>query len=272
MTVEPTDITRRDPSVIARLLPAARFLHDRYFRCEVDGLENIPGPSPAIYFGNHCGSTYTLEGPLLAWNLFRRFGPAHKLYFLLHDAFFMGQWATRKLVSVGAVAGSRDVARNILRGGGQFVVFPGGEYDSHKPFRDRHKISFHGHAGFIRMSLEERVPLVPFVHVGTHETLFVLSRGERIARALGLDKRMGLKVFPISLSFPFGLTAGPWFLAQPLPAKIRMKILPPCRLWQLGFTDPENPEHLQGALKYLEALLQTEMDALAAARKRVFFG
>lgn len=272
MKIDPTDVTQRDPATIARLLPTAQLLHDHYFRCEVDGLESIPESGSAIYFGNHCGSLYTIEGALLACNLFRRFGPEHRLYFLVHSAFFMGKKVSRALLSVGAVSGTREGARKILQSGGQFVVFPGGEYDSHKPFRERHKICFYGHTGFIRMALEERAPLVPFIHVGTHETLYVLSRGDRIAKALGLPKRFSLKVFPISLSFPFGLTMGPLFLAQPLPSKVKMKVLPAYRPWEHGFTDPEDPEHLQGALEYLETMMQGEMDVLAAARKRVFFG
>jgi 1-acyl-sn-glycerol-3-phosphate acyltransferase len=206
--LDPTDLDLRDPARIGQALPLLELLHDRWFRCRVDGIEHVPN-GPAILFGNHCGSTYTMEGAMLGVELLRRRGLEHPLYFLAHRAFYGLPGVGRWLVEVGAVLADRQVATRILRRGGQFVVFPGGDRDSHKPFRDRHRVDFHGHAGFIRMSLAERVPLVPFAHVGTHETLFVLARGDRLARALRLDRLTGLNVFPLILSFPFGLSLGP---------------------------------------------------------------
>lgn len=271
MTVDPTDLDQRDPEQLRRLFPVLEFLFDRYFRCDLVGIERVPS-GPAILFGNHCGSTYTMEGTMLAVALMRRFGFAHPLYFLAHRAFYtlptIGPWLPR----VGAVLADRDVALKILARGGQFVVFPGGDRDSHKPFRERHQVDFHGHAGFIRMALTARVPLVPFAHVGTHETLFVLSRGERLARALRLDKLTGLKVCPLVLSVPFGLSVGPLYLALPLPSKISMRVLAPVRLWELGYDDPDDPAQVAAALAYLTELVQREVDALAAARRRPVLG
>jgi len=271
VTVDPTDLDRRDPETLRRLMPSLEFAFDRYFRVALAGAEHLP-TGPAIYFGNHCGSTYTVEGAMLATAIFRRFGVAHPLYFLAHRAFYtlpgVGPW----LPKVGAVLADKDVALRILARGGQFVVFPGGDRDSHKPFRDRHKVDFHGHAGFIRMAMTARVPLVPFAHVGTHETLFVLSRGDRIARALRLDKLTGLKVFPIILSLPFGLTVGPLFPAIPLPSKIALRVLAPVRLWEHGWVDPDDARQVAAALAYLTALVQREVDALAAARRRPVLG
>lgn len=271
MRPDPTDLDARDPAKLRRILPWLERAYDRYFRVALTGAEHLP-TGPAILFGNHCGSTYTVEGALLATAIFRRHGVAHPLYFLAHRAFFglpgLGPW----LPTVGAVLADRDVAHRILARGGQFVVFPGGDRDSHKPFRDRHKVDFHGHAGFIRMALAARVPLVPFAHVGTHETLLVLSRGDRLAHALGLDRRLGLNVFPLVLSAPFGLTLGPLYPAIPLPSKVSMRVSPPVRLWEHGWDDPEAPDQVAAALAFVTALVQREVDALAAARRRPFLG
>ena len=42
---------------------------------------------------------------------------------------------------------------------------------------------------------------------GSQETALFLTRGERVARALGLDRRFRLKVLPVSLALPWGLAA-----------------------------------------------------------------
>lgn len=270
--VNATSLDQRNPNTIARVFPYFSFLFDHYFRCEIDGIENVPENGPAIVFGNHCGSTYTLEGSMLAVGLVRHYGFDHALYYLCHRTFFDIPGVRSWLLQVGGVLAKRSVATEILRRGGQFVVFPGGDRDSHKPYRERHVVNFFGHAGFVRMSLTERVPLVPFAHVGTHETLFVLSRGERLASILGLKRRTGLSVFPLILSFPFGLSLGPVFPAIPLPSKIKMKVLPPIRLWEMGWDDPDDPRHLEESLTYLTTLVQAAVDELAAARRRPVFG
>ncbi len=267
-----TDLSLRDARRIERLLPRLAFLFDRYFRVEIDGLENVPDDGAAILCGNHCGSTYTVEGAMLATALFRRYGVEHELYFMAHRAFFEVPKVRDWLLAVGAVMGSREVAGDILRRGSQFVVFPGGDRDSHKPYRDRNEVNFFGHGGFIRMSLQERAPLVPFVHVGTHETVFVLSRGERFARWSGLKRFAGLSVFPVILSFPFGLSFGVAYPAIPLPTKIKMKVMAPVRLWERGWDDPDNPDHIRESLSYLTAEMQRELTVLAAARRWPLLG
>ena len=47
------------------------------------------------------------------------------------------------------------------------------------------------------------MPIVPLVAIGGQETAIFLC-GERLARALQLDRLFRLKVLPISLSIPWG--------------------------------------------------------------------
>ena len=111
VTADPTDLDQRDPAQLRRLMPLLEFLFDRYFRCDLRGLDHVPA-GPAILFGNHCGSTYTVEGAMLAVAIMRRHGLDHPLYFLAHRAFYavpgVGPW----LPKVGAVlAADRAVTR-----------------------------------------------------------------------------------------------------------------------------------------------------------------
>ena len=98
------------------------------------------------------------------------------------------------------------------------------------PSWQRHRVDFGGRKGFIRLALEQDVPIVPVVAVGGQETALFLSRGESLAKVLGLDRLFRLKVLPISLALPWGLNVGDMLGHIPLPAKITVEALPPIHL------------------------------------------
>jgi 1-acyl-sn-glycerol-3-phosphate acyltransferase len=56
--------------------------------------------------------------------------------------------------------------------------------------------------------MEAGVPIVPIVTAGAGESLMVLSDGQRLARALRLDKTLRLKALPVTVSLPWGLNVG----------------------------------------------------------------
>ena len=88
-------------------------------------------------------------------------------------------------------------------------------------------MDFGGRRGFIRLVQRRAVPLVPVVAIGGQETALFLSRGERLAALLGLDRMFRLKVLPLSLALPWGLNVGDMLGHIPLPAKITIQVLDP---------------------------------------------
>lgn len=72
------------------------------------------------------------------------------------------------------------------------------------------------------------MPIVPIVTAGAGESLFVISSGERLARATRIDKLLRLKAAPISVSLPWGINVGAVGLLPylPLPSKIVTRVLP----------------------------------------------
>ena len=56
---------------------------------------------------------------------------------------------------------------------------------------------------------------MPVVAIGGQETALFLTRGERLARLLALDRLLRLKVLPISISLPWGVNVGD---SRPHPA------------------------------------------------------
>ena len=72
-------------------------------------------------------------------------------------------------------------------------------------------VDFDGRKGFLRLAHRKNVPLVPVVSIGGQETALFLTRGERLAQFLRLDRFFRLKVLPISLALPWGLNIGDMF-------------------------------------------------------------
>jgi 1-acyl-sn-glycerol-3-phosphate acyltransferase len=153
--------------------------------------------------------------------------------------------------------------RKALDSGAALLVYPGGDYEVHRPVWERNRVDFNGRKGFVRQALERDVPIVPVVSIGGQETSLFLSRGEGLARALALDRLFRLKVLPISIAVPWGLNVGDMLGHVPLPAKITIEALPPIHLREEFGPDPDVDEVYDHVLR----LMQETLDALAAERR-----
>src|SRR5436305_2031124 len=70
------------------------------------------------------------------------------------------------------------------------------------------------------------LPIVPVVSIGGPERALFLSRGERLARLLMVDRWARLKVLPLSIALPWGVNVGDMLGHIPRPAKITIETLP----------------------------------------------
>src|SRR5215213_2326755 len=219
------DLDERDPDYIRETLPGLWMLASFYFRADVRGLHRIPADGPVLLVGNHSGGNLTPDTLVFTLAFSTYFGVERALYQLAHNLVlsFPGLSYLRKF---GTVAASPENARAALQAGAAVLVYPGGDYDVHRPSWQRHRIDFGGRKGWVRLALEEDVPVVPVVAVGGQETALFLSRGERLARGLGLDRLLRLKVLPISLALPWGINVGDMLGHIPLPAKLTLEALP----------------------------------------------
>ena len=225
---DPDRLDRRDPALIAALLPALELVHRRYLRLEVDGIANIPA-EPALFVGNHNGG---IAGPDLLCTLpvlWRALGDA-PLYALTHD-FAMTQLTVlgRLLQRLGSIRASHDNAVRVLGSGGSVLVYPGGDLDAYRHFRRRNEVVILPRCGFVRVAQAAGAPIVPVVAEGAHRSACIFAEGKRIARFLHLQRWGRLQRFPLALALPWGLAAGPWLPYLPLPSRIRLRVLPPMR-------------------------------------------
>jgi 1-acyl-sn-glycerol-3-phosphate acyltransferase len=256
------DLDERDPDYIRESLPRLWLLASLYFRGEVRGLGNIPEEGPVLLVGNHSGGNLTPDTHVFTLAFSAYFGVERRFHQLAHNLVLSmpGLGALRKY---GTVAASPQNARKALESGAALLVYPGGDYEVHRPIWEANKVDFDGRKGFIRLALEHDVPIVPVVSIGGQETSLFLSRGEGLAKLLQLDKLFRLKVLPISLAVPWGLNVGDMLGHWPLPAKITIEALPPIRLREEFGPEPD----LDEVYNHVIRVMQETLDALAAERR-----
>ncbi|WP_067431784.1 lysophospholipid acyltransferase family protein [Nocardioides jensenii] len=254
----PEGLEGRDPDFIRRMLPRLWLGTSLYFRPEVNGFENVPD-EPVLFVGNHSGGAnipdtwvftlayhtyFTVEGRPLA-------GLGHKIIAMTP---VVGDFARK----FGMVTAGNEKADELFANGASVMVYPGGDVEALRPWRDRNKIVFDGRKGFLRLAHRNNVKIVPVVATGGQDTFFVINDGRATARFLKLDKLLRLKTLPLSISFPWGLLPGD-LPHVPLPAKIRIQVLPPIDLRELFGDDPDWDE----AYDYVTSLMQVGLSNLA---------
>jgi 1-acyl-sn-glycerol-3-phosphate acyltransferase len=235
------DLDEWDPDYIERTLPLMRMTFGNYFRGEVRGLENIPEDGPSLLVGNHSGGLMIADTFVFANEFYEFFGPGRRFHQLAHNLAASNP-ALGLIRRWGTVVASHDNARKAFKKGAPVLVYPGGDFETFRPSWHGDKIEFGGRKGFIRLALEEGVPIVPVVAVGGQETALFVTRGQRIAELLQLPKLTRVKVFPISLGPPFGVNVLDLPGRFPLPAKITIEVLPPIDVKERFGPKPDHEE------------------------------
>src|SRR4051812_9452017 len=250
-----------DPDYIRRTLPWLKHTFGSYFRGEVRGLDNIPADGPSLLVGNHSGGTLIADTFVFAYCFYDHFGSERRFHQLAHDV------AARSpklgiLRRYGVLAASHDNAKKAFDLGAPVLVYPGGDYETFRPSWHSDQIEFGGRKGFIRLALEPDVPFVPVVAIGGQEPALFVPRGQRVAKATGIARLTRIKVVPVQLGPPFGVTVLDLPLRFPLPAKITVQVLPPVDIREQFGPEPEPEAVYEG----VTGTMQDALDELSEER------
>jgi 1-acyl-sn-glycerol-3-phosphate acyltransferase len=244
-----------DPEFTKQVAAAIGPLIKRWHRAEVRNLHNVPATGGALVVANHSGGMLTPDVLIFSPAFYAAFGYDRPVYTLAHYGLFIGPvegWLRR----LGVIEASRENAAAALHSGAVVLVFPGGDYDSYRPTFSANNVDFNGRTGYVKTAIEADVPIVPTVSIGGQETQLFLTRGNWMARKLGITKAR-MDILPVSVGFPFGLSViFPPNL--PLPAKIVTEVLEPIDVIARFGKNPDVDEvdaHvrsvMEGALKRL---------------------
>jgi 1-acyl-sn-glycerol-3-phosphate acyltransferase len=261
------DFDDRDPDYIRENLPWTWLLSSLWFRGEVRNLGYVPEDRPVLLVGNHSGGNVTPDTIVFTLAFSTYFGVERPFYQLAHNL-VLASPAGQILRKYGTVAASHEHAVEALKKGAALLVYPGGDWEVHRPIWEANRVDFAGRKGFIRLALDAGVPIVPVVSIGGQETSLFLSRGAGLARSLGLDRALRLKVLPVSLALPWGLNVGDFLGHFPLPAKITIEVLPAIDIVEQFGADPDRDE----VYDHVVRVMQECLDSLAAERRYPVLG
>jgi 1-acyl-sn-glycerol-3-phosphate acyltransferase len=244
-------------------------LMDYWFRMEVEGWEHIPAP-PVLLIGIHSGAPFVWDAWTVGLQWWRRYGRDRPLHGTAHDALMATPLLGSYFRRMGVLPARGESISTALAAGQDVALWPGGERDSLRPWTKRDEAVLAGRMGFIRLALRCQVPVVPIATIGGADSMPVLATGQRLARALRLDRLARLKMFPIAIQLPWGVS--PALLPEiPLPTKIRTAFQPPVTLAD----DPdlaEDREYVEAKYEEVRASIQAGMDAVARRRRLPMFG
>jgi 1-acyl-sn-glycerol-3-phosphate acyltransferase len=260
-------LDQRDPKVIESLMPWWEWFYRYYFRVQTSGWHHIPPHEKVLLIGSHNGGLAAPDMVMMMYDWFRHFGTERLAYGLMHPHVWRVYPAMAKLAAqAGAVIAHPKMAIAALERGASVLVYPGGAEDVFRPHSQRHKIHFAGRQGFIKIALREKVPIVPVISHGAHDTLMVLTDIYPYMRQLhdwGMPWLFDLDpiVFPIYLGLPWGLAIGP-VPNLPLPVSMHTRVCAPIVFDRYGREAASDREYVNSCYEKVCTQMQQELDQL----------
>ncbi len=242
-----------DPQWAKFAIGTVAFLHRRYFRSEVHGIENVPS-GRVLLIANHSGQV-PIDGALIGAAMFMDAEPPRIVRAMVE------RWAvTLPFVSllfsrVGQVVGVPENARRLLDRDEALLVFPEGSRGISKTIVDRYKLTDFG-LGFMRLAMETDTPIVPIAVIGGEEQYVSVANVESLARLLRMP------AFPVlpQLLLPGG--------QLPLPTKYRIYFGEPMRFRG----DPDDDDAvIEEKVWLVKQTVQSMVNRGVKARKHVFW-
>ena len=239
------------------------FLYRYWFRCEVEGIENVPSDGGALLVSNHAGALPP-DAAMIS-KAIREEHPNPRPLYLTVEHFFKGYPGFSMLIpKLGGVAAHPANVHRLLYDEEQLVlVFPEGRKGSEKLYRDRYRLRRFGRGGFVEAAIRAEAKLVPLCVVGAEEAMPTFAQIDVLRRLTGLI------YFPITPTFPW---LGPLGMLGYLPAKFKIRFLEPIDTSELGPDAAEDKALAQILAQETRARIQENLHEMLARRRSVWRG
>lgn len=203
-----------DPEAVKLIAPFLMFLKERWFRCEVHGIENVPGDGRFLLIGNHSGQL-PFDAAMLGTTVLAD-APKPRLMRAMVERWSAELPFVSSLFSrSGSIVGDPTVCARLLEADEGVMVFPEGQRGINKLFAKRYQLGNFG-TGFMRLALETRSPIVPVALIGAEEQAPAIADIKPLARLLGFPALP--VIFPQLVPLPLPVKYRIWF-GEPLEFK-----------------------------------------------------
>lgn len=231
-----------------------KFLESYYWRIEIKGLQQIPREGAAVLVGMHRGFM-PWDGIMIIHQLHKLIGRCPR--FLMAPGLVKMPFSFNFLTKLGGVIACQDNAERMLKRGELLGVFPEGTKGAFALYRDAYRLQKFGRNDFVKMALRHQAPIVPFVTIGSAESLPILKKFE-----WEWWKRLTeWPCLPLALS------------PLPLPSKWHTQFLPPVEIKDVYAPEAAaDPATVRAISVEVRSRMEEAIERIRSRRKSIFFG
>ncbi len=244
-----------DPQYVKKVVGPAAWLYRKYFRCEAQGLENVP-EGRCLIIANHSGQL-PFDGLMIGMSMFLDSEPPRFTRSMVERFVPATPFVSPLLARCGQILGTPENCRRLLGAGESILVFPEGVRGLNKTWSQRYRLQRFGQ-GFMRLALETQTPIVPAVVIGAEE------QAPTFYNAKSIGKMFGMPAFPITPTNPLFPGVG----LLPLPTRYRIRFGEP-----LNFEGNANDEDdvILEKVSHVKNKMQQMIDEGLKEREHIFW-
>jgi 1-acyl-sn-glycerol-3-phosphate acyltransferase/nucleoside-diphosphate-sugar epimerase len=243
-----------DPDYIRRYCRQLfHFLHEHYWRVEVEGLERVPRQGRGVLVGMHRGFM-PFDGTMALYDLVRRVDRIPR--FLIHPSLTKFPFLADFMGKLGGIMACQENGDYVLQRDELLGVFPEGIRGAFTMYKRAYTLGKFGRDEYVRMALRNRAPILPFVTVGSAEIYPILGR-------------VDWSWFKRYTEWPFLPVTNPF----PLPTKWHTRFLPPMHIEnEYPPEAAEDPALVRKISIEVRQRMQATIDDMLLRRRRIFSG
>jgi 1-acyl-sn-glycerol-3-phosphate acyltransferase len=236
-------------------------LYKHWFRVEWEGMEHLPREGGALLVSNHAGAIPS-DAPAIMHGIETELG--RPVYGLAENLFRAMPVVGTLWSRSGGVAAHPDNAYRLLHDEQQLaLVFPEGTKATGKHYSHRYQLRRFGRGGFVEIAMRAGVPVIPIAVVGAEESMPIVFKSTRLAKALGIP------YFPVTANM---LLLGPLGLVGYFPAKFKIRVLPPVHFDVAPNQERYSRSRVMDEAENIRRMVQNALYDMLRERRSVWFG
>jgi 1-acyl-sn-glycerol-3-phosphate acyltransferase len=233
------------------------FVRKVYWRIDHEGIEKIPQTGGAMFVANHRGFI-PIDAVMHLSLIFTHRGRIPR--FLIIPSLLRFPYLCNFLTKLGGVVASQENAARLFAAGDLVGFFPEGIRGTFTPYKRTYKLRDFAKSEFAKIAIENQVPIVPCAVVGHAEIFPIIGR----INSSFVTKEFGWPYLPIAPPFPLA--------PIPIPSKWHVRVLDPVGMQGLKPADAENVKLVRDFSRYIQDIVQRNIDDMLSKRKSIFWG